>query len=97
MIQPTHYLFLGVLLFTIGIVTTVARRHPLIVLLGIELMLQAVNVVLVALTSWFQDWNGEIAVFVVMAIAAVELAVGLGITLAYGQQQNPSWPGSQAK
>jgi NADH-quinone oxidoreductase subunit K len=96
MIQPTHYLLLGVLLFTIGMVTTVARRHPMIVLLGIELMLQAVNVVLVALASWFQDWSGEIAVFVVLAIAALELAVGLGVALAYGQQ-HPSWPHSEAK
>jgi NADH-quinone oxidoreductase subunit K len=74
-------------LVTFGVLVTAARKNPLVVLLGVELALQGVNLALVALTSWFQDWGGEAAVFVVMAISAVELAIGLGIALAYGQHQ----------
>ena len=55
-------------------------------------MLQAVSLSLVALTGWFQEWSGEAAIFVVMMIAAVELAVGMGISLAYGQQQTLGGP-----
>ena len=87
MITPTHYLFLSALLFVIGMAVTISRRHPLIVLIGIELMLQAVNLTIVSLTGWFEDWSGQIAVFVVITIAAVELAVGLGVVLAYQQRQ----------
>ena len=85
MITPSHYLLLSVFLFAMGAATVLARRHPLIVLMGIELMLNAVNLALVALTSWFQDWNGQVAVLVVMTIAAVELAIGLGAALARGR------------
>ena len=87
MIAPTHYLLLAVLLFVIGAVTAATRRHPLVVLIGIELMLQAANLALVALTSWFQDWTGQVAVLTVTAIAAVELAVGLGVVLACEARQ----------
>jgi NADH-quinone oxidoreductase subunit K len=87
MTGPAHYVLLSGILFTIGIVVVATRRQPLIALMGIELMLQGANLALVALTSWLQDWGGEAAVFVVMAIAAAELAVGLGVVLAYGQQQ----------
>ena len=83
MIAPTHYLLLSALLFAIGAGVVVMRRHPLVVLMGVELMLHAVNLALVALTSWFQDWAGQVAVLAIMAIAAVELAVGLGVVLAY--------------
>jgi NADH-quinone oxidoreductase subunit K len=85
MITPTHYLILSILLFAIGIAIVIARRNPLIVLIGIELMLQAVNLALITLSSWFQDWGGQVAVFVIMVIAAVELTVGLGVILAFGQ------------
>jgi NADH-quinone oxidoreductase subunit K len=91
MITPAHYLFLSVLLFTLGSAIVIARRYPLIVLIGIELMLQAVNLALVALASWFQDWGGQVTVFIVMTIAAVELTVGLGVLLAYGR--HPLRPG----
>jgi NADH-quinone oxidoreductase subunit K len=95
MITPTHYLLLSTLLFSIGITIVVARRDPLVVLVGIELMLQAVNLALAALTSWFQDWGGQVAFLVVMTIAAVELAVGLGAVLAYRQHRADSARGRQ--
>ncbi len=82
MITPTHYLLVGVLLFVIGAMTVVARRRLPSAVLGVEVMFQGVILTLAALTSWFQDWEGEIALFVVMALAAVELAVGLGWAVA---------------
>lgn len=85
MIAPTHYLLLSASLFVIGMAVVITRRHALIALLGVELMLQAVNLALVALSSWFQTWSGEITILVVMTVAAVELTVGLGTALAYGR------------
>ncbi len=83
MITPTHYMLVGMLLFIIGAATVVTRRHPLLAVLGIEIMLQAVNLVLAALTGWFQDWEGEMAMLAVTALAAVELAVGLAVTVVW--------------
>jgi NADH-quinone oxidoreductase subunit K len=84
MIQPSHYLLLSALLLTMGIVTITARRHPVVVLLGIELMLQAASLACTALASWFQDWGGEIAVLAVMVLAAVQIAIGLAAAVTCG-------------
>ena len=81
--SPIHYLLLSAFIFTTGVSVVVTRKQPLAMLMGIELMLQAANLTLVALTSWFQDWSGEIAVLVVLLFAAVELAIGLGAIAAY--------------
>ena len=83
MISPIHYLGLCIVLFGIGVVVVIVRRHPLIVLLGVELALEAVSLSMVALTSWFQEWSGEIAVLVVIAISVVQFTAGLGGALAY--------------
>lgn len=86
MIQPSHYLLLSALLLTVGIVIVTARRHPVVVLLGIGLMLQAASLACAALASWFQDWGGEIGVLVVIVLIAVQLAVGLAAAVAYGSR-----------
>jgi NADH-quinone oxidoreductase subunit K len=83
MITPMHLLFLSGALFAIGLLALIARKHPIIVLLGIEIVLQAVNLALAALASWFQEWGGEVALLVIAILAAVELAVGMGAALAY--------------
>ena len=83
MISPIHYLGLCIVLFGIGIVTVIVRRHPLVVILGVELALEAVSLSMVALTSWFQEWSGEIAVLVIIAISVVQFTTGLGGMLAY--------------
>jgi NADH-quinone oxidoreductase subunit K len=85
MITPQHYLFLSVALFSAGIAVVVTRRHRLIVLLGVELLFQAVNLSLAALTSGFQDWEGHIAMLVLISVAMVELVVGLAAALAYNR------------
>ena len=84
MIQPSHYLLLSALLLALGIMTITTRRHPVVVLLGIELMLQAASLACAALASWFQDWGGEIAVLAVIVLTAVQLAIGLVAAVACG-------------
>lgn len=83
MISPIHYLGLCIVLFGVGVMIVIVRRHPLIVLLGVELALQAVSLSMVALTSWFQEWSGEIAVLVIMAISVVQFTAGLAGVLTY--------------
>lgn len=78
MILPNHYLLLSVVLFIFGLIIIAARRHILIRLLGLQLMFQAVNLALVALAEWFQVWEGQVAVLVVMTLSVVEFVLGVG-------------------
>ena len=76
------YLSLSAVLFTIGVVAVLLRRNVIVVFLGIELMLNAVNLSLVAFSQAFGDVDGQILVFFVMSVAAAEAAVGLAIVIA---------------
>ena len=78
----TWYLSLSAVLFTIGVVAVLLRRNVIVVFLGIELMLNAVNLSLVAFSQAFGDVDGQILVFFVMSVAAAEAAVGLAIVIA---------------
>ena len=84
MITLGHFLGLAAILFTIGALGFVLRRNVLIVLMSIELQLNAVNLVLVA-ANRFHPANhaGQISAFFIIAIAAAEAAVGLAIVLAW--------------
>lgn len=82
MITPTHYLVLSAALFTIGVVGVMVRRNIIIVFMSIELMLNAVNINLVAFSHQLQDMAGQVFAIFVIAVAAAEAAVGLGILLA---------------
>ena len=86
MSTPQHYLLLSGILFAIGVAVVVARRHRLVKLLGLELLLQAANLAWGALASGFQDWEGRIATLTMIAIAVVELVVGLAVLIAYRQK-----------
>ena len=77
-----HYLFLSVALFTIGAIGVVVRRNALIIFMSIDLMLNAVNVAILAFSRWNAVVDGQVLVFFVLAIAAAEAAVGLGIVVA---------------
>jgi NADH-quinone oxidoreductase subunit K len=77
-----YYLILSAILFTIGIVGVLTRRNAIIVFMSIELMLNSVNLTLVAFSSFMGDSTGQLFVFFVMAVAAAEVAVGLAIILA---------------
>ena len=76
------YLALSGILFTIGAVGVIFKRNALGMFMCIELMLNAVNLTFVAFSSHFNDVTGQLFVFIVMAVAASEAAVGLGIIIA---------------
>ena len=78
----TWYLILGAVLFGIGMVGVLVRRNPLIMFMSIELMLNAVNLTFVALSTQLTDINGQTAVFFVLVVAAAEVVVGLGIIVS---------------
>ena len=76
------YLSLSAVLFTIGVLGVLLRRNAIIIFLSIELMLNAVNLSLVAFSQTFGDVDGQILVFFVMSVAAAEAAIGLAIVIA---------------
>ncbi len=73
------YLMLSTILFIIGAVGVMARRNTIILFMCIELMLNAVNLLMVAFSTLHNDSNGQVFVFFIMAVAAAEVAVGLAI------------------
>jgi NADH-quinone oxidoreductase subunit K len=78
-IQIEYYIFLSSLLFCIGVAGVLLRRNAIVVLMCIELMLNAVNLLFVSLSTYMGDSSGQIFVFFVMVVAAAEAAVGLAI------------------
>jgi NADH-quinone oxidoreductase subunit K len=83
MVPAEHYVILSALLFTIGTVGFLMRRNVLITLMSIEIMLNAVNLALVAFNRQRPDNHaGQIFAFFTIAVAAAEAAVGLAIVLA---------------
>jgi NADH-quinone oxidoreductase subunit K len=77
-----YYLILSATIFAIGSVGVLTRRNAIVIFMCIELMLNAVNITLVAFSSFMGDASGQIFVFFVMAVAAAEAAIGLAIVLA---------------
>jgi NADH-quinone oxidoreductase subunit K len=82
-ITPTHYMFLSAALFIIGVVGVMVRRNIIIIFMSIELILNAVNINLVAFSAQLQNTVGQVFAIFVIAVAAAEAAVGLGIILAF--------------
>lgn len=76
------YLMVGAILFIIGTVGVLIRRNPLVIFMSIEMMLNAVNLTLVAFSNFLHDMQGQIFVFFVMTVAAAEVVVGLAIIVA---------------
>jgi NADH-quinone oxidoreductase subunit K len=74
-----HYVALAAILFFIGVVGVIVRRNPLVMLMGIELMFNAANVLFIAFARvWLQN-AGQIFAFLVITVAAAEAAIGLAI------------------
>lgn len=82
MMTSSHYLVLSAALFTIGLAGVVLRRNIIVVFMSIELMLNAVNINLVAIPG-AGHLDGQVFSIFVIAVAAAEAAVGLGILLAF--------------
>ena len=82
-ITPLHYSLLSASLFMIGVIGVLVRRNVIIIFMSIELILNAVNINLIALSDQLQDLAGQVFVVFVIAVAAAEAAVGLGIIIAF--------------
>lgn len=82
MVPLDWYIWLSAIIFMIGAAGFLMRRNLLIVLISIELMLNAVNISLVAFSHYLQDMRGQILVFFVITVAAAEAAIGLAILVS---------------
>jgi NADH-quinone oxidoreductase subunit K len=82
MVDPTWYLILGALLFTVGGAGLLVRRNPLVMFMCVELMLNAVNLTFVTFARALDDVGGQVVVFFVLVVAAAEVVVGLGIIVS---------------
>ena len=83
-ISLTHYLILAALLFIIGICGIfLNRKNVITILMSIELMLLAVNINMVAFSSYMQDITGQVFTMFILTVAAAEVAIGLAILVAY--------------
>lgn len=77
-----YYLVLSAIVFAIGVLGVLARRNLIVVLMSIELMLNAVNLTFVAFSRFLGSMEGQVAVFFVMAVAAAEAVIGLAIIIS---------------
>lgn len=81
-IGPEHYLALSAILFSFGMIAVMMRKNVIVMLMGIELMLNAVNLSFIVFAKETGALNGQIMVFFVMTIAAAEAGVGLALAVA---------------
>ena len=81
-VEPSWYLVLSALLFTIGVAGVLIRRNAIVVFMCVELMLNAVNLSFIAFSKVNGTLDGQILAFFVMVVAAAEVVVGLGILVA---------------
>ncbi|TMB87929.1 MAG: NADH-quinone oxidoreductase subunit NuoK [Chloroflexi bacterium] len=77
--DSSWFLLLGAILFTLGTVGVLVRRNPLVILICIELMLNAVNLTLITFSRQLQNLEGQLFALMVMTVAAAEAVVGLAI------------------
>jgi NADH-quinone oxidoreductase subunit K len=82
-ITPGHYMALSAALFAVGLIGVLVRRNLIIIFMSIELMLNAVNINLIAFSRHHGHEIGQVFALFVIAVAAAESAVGLGIILAF--------------
>jgi len=81
-IELAHYLLLSAVLFGIGVMGVLTRKNLIVILMSIELMLNAVSLTFVALARYSANIEGQVIVFFVLCIAAAEIAVGLAIIIS---------------
>jgi NADH-quinone oxidoreductase subunit K len=80
---PTHYVILSASLFIIGVIGVMTRRNIIVILMSIELMLNAGNINLIAYSNYLGNEIGQVFAIFVICVAAAEAAVGLGIILSF--------------
>lgn len=82
MVPLSHYLILSATLFSIGVLGVLVRRNAIVVFMCVEIMLNAVNISLIAFDRYLNQHDGQIFSFMVMCVAAAEVSVGLAIVIA---------------
>jgi NADH-quinone oxidoreductase subunit K len=82
MVPLSYYVILSSIVFVTGLVGVLIRRNIIIILLSVELMLNATNINFVAFSHFFQNMTGQVFVFFALTVAAAEVAVGLAIIIA---------------
>lgn len=83
MIALNNYLILSAILFSIGTIGVLVRRNAIVIFMCVELMLNAVNLTLIAFSRFLGSIDGQIFVFFIMTVAAAEAAVGLALMIAF--------------
>ena len=78
-----HYLVVSAVLFCLGLLGVVIRRNLIVMYMGLELMLNAANLALVAFSYFNADLHGQVLVFFIITVAAAEAAIGLAILVVY--------------
>jgi len=84
-----YYLVLSALIFSIGAAGVLTRRNPLVILLCLELMLNAANLALIAFSRMHGNSDGQIFAIIVMVVAACEVCIGLGVIVAMHRRKLP--------
>ena len=89
MIVPVeHVVILSLIIFSIGILGVLIRKNAIIIFMSIELMLNAVNLSLVGFSRYYNSVDGQVFVFLIMTLAAAEVAVGLAIIVSLFRNKN---------
>ena len=88
MVTLTHYIVASAALFCIGLAGVLTRRNVLLILLSVELMLNAANLLFVAYAKAWGDLQGQLIVFFIITVAAAEVTVGLAIAILLMRQRN---------
>ncbi len=82
-----HYLTVSLILFCLGLLGVIVRRNLLVIYMGLELMLNAANLALVAFSRFNNDLDGQVFVFFIITVAAAEVAVGLALIVALSRKR----------
>lgn len=83
----THYLILSALLFGMGVVGVLVRRNVIVIIMSVEMMLNAVNLTLISFSRYLPGHDGQVLTFLVIAIAAAEAAVGLALVVQVARRR----------
>lgn len=87
MIELSHYLIISGILFSIGVVGVLRRKNLLMLFFATEIMLNAANIAFAATSSYYGDLSGQMFAFFIIAVAASEVAVGLGLLIVLYKKQ----------
>jgi NADH-quinone oxidoreductase subunit K len=88
LVPLNHYIMLSAIIFSIGVIGVLVRRNAIVIFMSVELMLNAVNLLLTAFSVYSNDPSGQVFVFFIMALAAAEVAIGLAIIVMIYRNTN---------